>query len=243
MRALHGRTHSRSALRRARGLRPHVLARRPGRGPPAVKSFLADMVEDAPLEPDEQRRRRRPAAGWESLTDAELDVVRLVAEGLTNPEIAARLFVSPRTVQTHLGHIFAEPRPLPPRRGRRRDGTTAGLTAEKIRQIADVRPARTPYGQRPDQDPTKGASLVHHRLREASSAKRSASPLYPRPRSLLRHRHRRTVKAAGRRRQPCSAHSTHRATSRSAKASAAPAPRPLRPLTQRLGCSGTSSAR
>jgi pimeloyl-ACP methyl ester carboxylesterase/DNA-binding CsgD family transcriptional regulator len=74
----------------------------------AVKSFLADMVEDAPLERMKQRRRRRPAAGWESLTDAELDVVRLVAEGLTNREIAARLFVSPRTVQTHLGHVFAK---------------------------------------------------------------------------------------------------------------------------------------
>jgi predicted ATPase/class 3 adenylate cyclase/DNA-binding CsgD family transcriptional regulator len=50
--------------------------------------------------------RKRPATGWASLTPAELDVVRLVAEGLTNNDIAARLFVSPRTVQTHLTHVY-----------------------------------------------------------------------------------------------------------------------------------------
>lgn len=52
--------------------------------------------------------RGRPASGWESLTPTELDVVRLVSEGLPNKDIAARLFVSPRTVQTHLTHIYAK---------------------------------------------------------------------------------------------------------------------------------------
>jgi pimeloyl-ACP methyl ester carboxylesterase/DNA-binding CsgD family transcriptional regulator len=55
-----------------------------------------------------QRRRRRPAVGWESLTEAELDVARLLAHGLTNQEIATRLYVSPRTVQTHVAHIFGK---------------------------------------------------------------------------------------------------------------------------------------
>ncbi len=50
--------------------------------------------------------RKRPASGWESLTPAELDVVRLLGEGLSNKDIAARLFISPRTVQTHLTHIY-----------------------------------------------------------------------------------------------------------------------------------------
>jgi DNA-binding CsgD family transcriptional regulator len=50
--------------------------------------------------------RRRPASGWASLTPAELDVVRLVGEGLPNKEIAERLFVSPRTVQAHLTHVY-----------------------------------------------------------------------------------------------------------------------------------------
>jgi DNA-binding CsgD family transcriptional regulator len=52
--------------------------------------------------------RGRPANGWESLTPAELDVVRLVTEGLPNKDIAARLFVSPRTVQTHLTHVYTK---------------------------------------------------------------------------------------------------------------------------------------
>jgi DNA-binding CsgD family transcriptional regulator len=35
-------------------------------------------------------------------------VVALVAEGLSNPQIGQRLFVSPRTVQTHLAHVFTK---------------------------------------------------------------------------------------------------------------------------------------
>ncbi len=52
--------------------------------------------------------RRRPSTGWASLTPTELDVVRLVSEGLGNKDIAARLFVSHRTVQTHLTHVYAK---------------------------------------------------------------------------------------------------------------------------------------
>ena len=51
-------------------------------------------------------RRNRPSSGWGSLTPTELDVVRLLGEGLANNDIAARLFVSPRTVQTHLTHVY-----------------------------------------------------------------------------------------------------------------------------------------
>jgi DNA-binding CsgD family transcriptional regulator len=50
--------------------------------------------------------RQRPAAGWESLTPTEQSVVQLVADGLRNREIADRLFISPRTVETHLTHVF-----------------------------------------------------------------------------------------------------------------------------------------
>lgn len=52
--------------------------------------------------------RKRPATGWESLTPAERDVIRLLREGLSNKEIAARLFISPRTAQTHLTHIYSK---------------------------------------------------------------------------------------------------------------------------------------
>ena len=52
--------------------------------------------------------RKRAGSGWASLTRAELDVVKLVSAGLGNKEVAARLFVSPRTVQAHLTHIYAK---------------------------------------------------------------------------------------------------------------------------------------
>lgn len=52
--------------------------------------------------------RKRPSTGWASLTPTELDVVRLVAEGLGNKDIAARMFVSHRTVQTHLTHVYGK---------------------------------------------------------------------------------------------------------------------------------------
>jgi DNA-binding CsgD family transcriptional regulator len=58
-------------------------------------------------------RRRLIAAepetnGWAALTEAELTVARLVAEGLTNKEVADRLFVSPHTVNSHLRHVFSK---------------------------------------------------------------------------------------------------------------------------------------
>jgi DNA-binding CsgD family transcriptional regulator len=53
-------------------------------------------------------RRGRPASGWPSLTPTEQTVVDLVCEGLSNKEIAVRLLVSRRTVDTHLTHVYAK---------------------------------------------------------------------------------------------------------------------------------------
>ena len=66
--------------------------------------------------------RKRPASGWASLTPTERDVVKLVSEGLANKDIATRLFVSPRTVETHLTHVYTKlgtqlARPACPRGG------------------------------------------------------------------------------------------------------------------------------
>lgn len=52
--------------------------------------------------------RRRPSTGWASLTPTEVEVVRLVTEGLTNAEVGRRLFISRRTVETHLSHVFGK---------------------------------------------------------------------------------------------------------------------------------------
>ena len=52
--------------------------------------------------------RSRPQFGWQSLTPTEHAVADLVAEGLSNPQIGERLYISHRTVQTHLAHVFAK---------------------------------------------------------------------------------------------------------------------------------------
>ena len=80
------------------------------------KDFESASAEGAALSTEEaiayaQRgrgQRKRPTSGWGSLTPTELDVVRLVSEGLSNNDVAARLFVSPRTVQTHLTHVYTK---------------------------------------------------------------------------------------------------------------------------------------
>jgi DNA-binding CsgD family transcriptional regulator len=48
----------------------------------------------------------RPVTGWESLTGTEQAVAELVAEGLTNQEVADRMYVSPHTVAHHLRQAF-----------------------------------------------------------------------------------------------------------------------------------------
>lgn len=78
--------------------------------------FAAAWAEGAKLSVDEalayaargRGERKRPATGWASLTPSEVEVVRLVGEHLSNPEIASRLFVSRATVKSHLLHVFAK---------------------------------------------------------------------------------------------------------------------------------------
>jgi len=52
--------------------------------------------------------RGRPQTGWNALTRSERDITSLVVKGLTNREIGAQLFVSPRTVETHLTNVFSK---------------------------------------------------------------------------------------------------------------------------------------
>ncbi len=51
---------------------------------------------------------QRPSRGWAAMTDSELAVARLVADGLSNREVAERLFVSHHTVDSHLRHVFGK---------------------------------------------------------------------------------------------------------------------------------------
>ena len=69
-----------------------------------IRNFLADFIEGGLV----KQRRRRPSAGWESLTPTELEVVRAVGTGLTNRQIATLLYVSPRSIQTHISNTFSK---------------------------------------------------------------------------------------------------------------------------------------
>ncbi len=55
-----------------------------------------------------QAPARRATHGWESLSPAESRIVGLVAQGLSNPQIGDRLFLSRRTVQTHVSHVLTK---------------------------------------------------------------------------------------------------------------------------------------
>jgi DNA-binding NarL/FixJ family response regulator len=49
-----------------------------------------------------------PVAAPDGLTEREVEILRLIVQGLTNPEIAARLFLSTHTIKTHVNRIFAK---------------------------------------------------------------------------------------------------------------------------------------
>ena len=50
----------------------------------------------------------RAKTGWDSLTDSELKVVNLIAQGATNRDVATQLHLSPHTVKTHVHNAFAK---------------------------------------------------------------------------------------------------------------------------------------
>ena len=55
---------------------------------------------------DSARRRARHRAAGDRLTPREMEVAQLAADGMSNREIAARLFIGERTVETHIAAIF-----------------------------------------------------------------------------------------------------------------------------------------
>ena len=55
-----------------------------------------------------ERARKRTPAAVRQLTAREAEIARMARDGLSNPEIGRRLFLSPRTVEYHLGHVFAK---------------------------------------------------------------------------------------------------------------------------------------
>ena len=73
-----------------------------------ARAVAEEAGRAAVADPDARRDARRSAAGAGGLTPRELEVLRLVARGLTNAQVAERLFVSPRTVDAHLNSVYAK---------------------------------------------------------------------------------------------------------------------------------------
>lgn len=68
--------------------------------PTATKALVADYLRRA--------RAGEDRAGYDGLTDREREILQLIAQGETTPEIAAELSLSPHTVQTHRDHIMTK---------------------------------------------------------------------------------------------------------------------------------------
>jgi two-component system response regulator NreC len=68
--------------------------------PTATKALVADYLRRA--------RAGEDRAGYDGLTDREREILHLIAQGRTTPEIAAELVLSPHTVQTHRDHIMTK---------------------------------------------------------------------------------------------------------------------------------------
>jgi DNA-binding CsgD family transcriptional regulator len=108
-----GRTRIRAQLARAHLLYGEFLRGEPGRGADAREqlrtafSMLSDMGIDGFAARSGETAPRGSQAGGE-LTAQEAQIARLAREGLSNPEIGARLFISPRTVEYHLHKVFSK---------------------------------------------------------------------------------------------------------------------------------------
>jgi two-component system response regulator NreC len=68
--------------------------------PTATKALVADYLRRA--------RAGEDRAGFDGLSDREREILNLIAQGKTTPEIAAELYLSPHTVQTHRDHIMTK---------------------------------------------------------------------------------------------------------------------------------------
>jgi DNA-binding CsgD family transcriptional regulator len=113
-----GRTGMRPDLARAHLLYGEWLRRQRRRGEARVHLRTAHGLLDAmgmegfaararhELRATGETARRRSVATMPQLTAQEAQIARLARDGLSNPEIGARLFLSPRTVQYHLGKVF-----------------------------------------------------------------------------------------------------------------------------------------
>ncbi|HEY5857084.1 MAG TPA: LuxR C-terminal-related transcriptional regulator, partial [Aldersonia sp.] len=91
------RTHARAALALADSA-----------GATTVTARIQSRLRSAGIRLGAKGARRRPQTGWGSLTPTEARIAEMVATGMTGPEVASQLYISPRTVQTHVSHALAK---------------------------------------------------------------------------------------------------------------------------------------
>jgi len=74
----------------------------------AGDALLSPTITKRVIRQFAQLRRPTPPKAVEELTARELDIFRLIAEGLSNAEISERLFIGETTVKTHVTHILSK---------------------------------------------------------------------------------------------------------------------------------------
>ncbi|WP_219415902.1 helix-turn-helix transcriptional regulator [Pseudonocardia nigra] len=92
----------------AAGSSRHPLLDDPAVGEAVARGREMDLRAAAAYAGRARGARGRPTSGWGSLTPTEREVVELAVQGLSNPEIGTRLFMSRGTVKTHLAHVYAK---------------------------------------------------------------------------------------------------------------------------------------
>lgn len=92
----------------ARTLLDEALQVYAGLGAPWDARRAGSRLRPFGVRPGVRGLRRRPATGWRALTKMELQVAELIAVGRSNPDIAAQLFISRRTVESHVSRILAK---------------------------------------------------------------------------------------------------------------------------------------
>lgn len=102
--ALHAADRATSRLRLSGGQTVTVQASRVDENDVSAGALLYLAPEDGP--PGEEPGTRAPQSGWSSLTPTERIVAAIIAEGATNREAAARLYLSRHTIDYHLRQIF-----------------------------------------------------------------------------------------------------------------------------------------
>jgi len=75
--------------------------------PAVTRRLISEFTRLRPRR-EQEVRSPKPAAALAALTPRETQVLRLVAEGLSNPEIAARLVVTEETVKTHVSRMLSK---------------------------------------------------------------------------------------------------------------------------------------